>query len=67
MIYELFNLLLLRYCQNDLFYKQESILHCDGIWLHALKYEYQNQWSFETSWPDWAQHFNTINNHKETI
>lgn len=31
----------------------ERILHCDGIWLHALKYQGQN-WSFKTDLPIWA-------------
>ena len=29
------------------------MLHCDGIWLHALKYQGAD-WSFTTEPPDWA-------------
>ncbi len=34
----------------------EDLLHCDGIWLHALRYSGKD-WSFETKYPDWAQGF----------
>lgn len=31
----------------------EQLLHCHGIWLHALKYEGKG-WLFETEYPPWA-------------
>lgn len=34
----------------------EHLLHCDGVWLHALRYS-GSGWSFETQFPDWAQCF----------
>jgi hypothetical protein len=45
-----------RYCQEltspDM--SDEMILHCDGIWLHALRYSGKN-WQFETEFPSWAK------------
>jgi len=29
-------------------------LHCDGIWLHALRYQCQDEWAFTTELPPWA-------------
>eukprot|EP01035_Chromulina_nebulosa_P018667 gene18667-24413_t len=47
-----------RYCSQNKSLELELSLHCDGIWLHALSYQYKDQWFFETPWPDWAEHFN---------
>jgi hypothetical protein len=35
------------------FENPEQLLHCDGIWLHALKYG-GSDWSFATDLPHWA-------------
>ena len=43
-----------KYCSDDKSMELENILHCDGIWLHALKYE-GNGWSFATDFPEWAR------------
>jgi hypothetical protein len=32
-------------------------MHCDNIWLHALRYECPEHWQFTTDMPDWALHF----------
>ena len=34
----------------------ESLLHCDGIWLHALRYR-GNGWDFRTPDPIWTEIF----------
>ena len=49
-------LLIYRYCKDKRSHDLESILHCDGIWLHAKKYSGLD-WSFETSVPAWAESF----------
>jgi len=43
-----------KYCSDDKSIELENILHCDGIWLHALKYS-GDDWSFSTEFPDWAK------------
>lgn len=47
-----------RYCCDQSNLELESLLHCNGIWLHALRYERPGHWKFETSWPAWAREFN---------
>ncbi len=43
-----------RYCaEREEMAELERILHCDGIWLHALKYQGE-KWSFQTPYPTWA-------------
>lgn len=43
-----------RYCRVSPELRElESLLHCDGIWLHALQYAGKG-WSFEAPTPDWA-------------
>jgi hypothetical protein len=43
-----------RYCQEQTLSSElEMLLHCDGIWLHALKYEGEG-WAFKTKPPAWA-------------
>jgi len=45
-----------RYCQPGagvISPEDEALVHCDGIWLHALRYSGKN-WSFETQEPEWA-------------
>lgn len=46
-----------RYCKGHLCGDVERWLHCDGIWLHALRY-CGNNWAFETTLPDWAMNNN---------
>ena len=46
-----------RYCKGNLCGDVERWLHCDGIWLHALRYCGKN-WAFETAPPEWALHDN---------
>lgn len=46
-----------RYCCDKSSLEMESVLHCNGIWLHALRYERPGHWRFETAWPKWASHF----------
>lgn len=43
-----------RYCIGGLDENLERVLHCDGIWLHALQYEGE-KWRFRTRLPDWAR------------
>ena len=43
-----------KYCSDNKGVELENILHCDGIWLHALKYE-GDDWSFATDFPVWAK------------
>jgi 23S rRNA-/tRNA-specific pseudouridylate synthase len=35
----------------------ERALHCDGIWLHALRYRKGTDWDFCTPLPNWADPF----------
>ena len=42
-----------RYCKGKLCGDVERWLHCDGIWLHALRYR-GKKWAFETALPEWA-------------
>jgi hypothetical protein len=46
-----------RYCRERSTLELETSLHCNGIWLHALRYESKGQWRFETPIPDWASVF----------
>jgi uncharacterized damage-inducible protein DinB len=43
----------------------EHMVHCDGIWLHALKYSGKD-WSFQTPFPDWASYFKAENENNST-
>lgn len=43
-----------RYCQEPEGLLLERVLHCEGIWLHALRYE-GNGWAFETPRPVWGE------------
>jgi tRNA pseudouridine synthase 9 len=45
-----------KYCKESKSMELESLLHCDGIWLHALRYR-GNGWDFRTPDPAWAQIF----------
>lgn len=45
-----------KYCKDKRSHALESILHCDGIWLHALRYE-GSDWSFEAPRPAWSLPF----------
>ena len=46
-----------RYCQDYTVSSElEMMLHCDGIWLHALSYR-GDGWAFTTRPPHWAQVF----------
>jgi len=45
------------YCNLKDAYELEMTLQSEGIHLHAYKYEYPNQWSYETTWPIWAKSF----------
>lgn len=38
----------------------ETILHCDGIWLHAYRYSNGDNWQFETPLPDFAKPFQPL-------
>lgn len=42
-----------RFCKNPVANELERLLHCDGIWLHALRYEGKG-WCFEAPKPSWA-------------
>jgi Mg-chelatase subunit ChlI len=42
-----------KYCLNDRALALERLLHCDGIWLHALQYE-GSGWCFRAPAPAWA-------------
>lgn len=41
------------YCRESEAAELEHLLHCDGIWLHALRYEGKD-WAFEAPPPPWA-------------
>ena len=43
----------IRYCKDAEATELERLMHCDGIWLHALRYEGKD-WAFETAKPHWA-------------
>ena len=43
-----------RYCIGGLDEDIERVLHCDGIWLHALQYQGAS-WRFRTRLPNWAR------------
>ena len=46
-----------RYCQLEggpAGLELQRSLHCDGIWLHALRYQCQDEWAFTTELPPWA-------------
>jgi hypothetical protein len=45
-----------RYCKDTNSPELERLLHCDGVWLHALRYEGQ-QWRFQAPMPLWSQPF----------
>jgi len=45
-----------KYCKESKSMELESLLHCDGIWLHALRYR-GNGWDFQTPVPQWAEPF----------
>ena len=45
-----------KYCKESKSMELESLLHCDGIWLHALRYR-GNGWDFQTPAPQWAEPF----------
>ena len=51
---------LVRTCKNCREHSElvrlEHVVHCDGIWLHALRYSGRD-WSFQTAFPDWAAPF----------
>ena len=43
-----------RYCRQEQESQElERLLHCDGIWLHALRYRGKG-WSFQAPLPQWA-------------
>eukprot|EP01041_Mallomonas_annulata_P003530 gene3530-7023_t len=42
-----------RYCREPDSAQLEQLLHCDGIWLHALRYK-GSGWEFEAPRPAWA-------------
>ena len=43
-----------RYCKEyQISSELETMLHCDGIWLHALKYQ-GDGWAFASDPPSWA-------------
>jgi hypothetical protein len=42
-----------RYCKENSSAELEQLLHCDGIWLHALQYSGPG-WEFHTPFPKWA-------------
>ena len=43
-----------RYCKEYRISSElETMLHCDGIWLHALKYKGEG-WTFASEPPSWA-------------
>lgn len=46
-----------RFCQDSQTEaKDEMLLHCDGIWLHALEYRGKNGcWKFKSDLPSWAR------------
>lgn len=48
-----------RYCQNPGRLQAETLVHCQGIWLHALRYS-GNGWEFKTSKPSWALPFDQL-------
>jgi len=46
-----------RYCQLEggpAGLELQRSLHCDGVWLHALRYQCQDEWAFTTELPQWA-------------
>jgi hypothetical protein len=45
-----------RFCNSKSSAKLERILHCDGIWLHAFRYQ-SPSFAFQTSPPIWAAPF----------
>jgi len=45
-----------KYCKESKSMELESLLHCDGIWLHALRYR-GNGWDFRTPDPVWTDIF----------
>jgi hypothetical protein len=49
-----------RYCNDRKGYapELERLLHCDGIWLHAHRYEGKG-WGFTAPLPPWAEGFDT--------
>jgi hypothetical protein len=47
-----------RYCRDNNSPELERLLHCDGIWLHAQRYEGKD-WSFTAPLPSWAKDFDT--------
>ena len=50
-----------RYCNAPYGEEYNELMHYDGIWLHALRYE-GSDWSFESPLPDWASPFSWNNN-----
>jgi hypothetical protein len=53
-----------KYCKEEKESQQlEGLLHCDGIWLHALRYQ-GTGWGFQAPTPSWAveEHFEIIVN-----
>lgn len=55
-----------RYCKNIEAADFEHLMHCDGIWLHALRYS-GSTWSFETKYPSWAKEFENIQTNEKNI
>jgi hypothetical protein len=45
--------------ENKDLVKLEHAVHCDCIWLHALRYSGKD-WSFETDYPDWVNDFRVV-------
>jgi len=45
-----------KYCKESKSMELESLLHCDGIWLHALRYR-GDGWDFQTPIPSWSEIF----------
>lgn len=47
----------IRYCKQrelgGVSSEEEALVHCDSIWLHAIRYRGSN-WKFETPPPSWA-------------
>ena len=52
--------------ENQDLVKLEHVVHCDGIWLHALCYAGKG-WSFETAFPDWTAPFQQQHNQQHLL
>ena len=45
----------------------ERALHCDGIWLHALRYRKVDHWDFCTPLPPWTAPFSCAHPFPEVL